>query len=156
MVSQNYAEASVEVLDILNHMNKNDLAKVSRNFIEFLTKNASKEYKCNLDYSKKLNDMQLKKETKSLLAVMYKNYWCSKEEVKKLKEKIYTNQIKHQEELEKKYNSNDIFRNKKIATEKIEDIAINNERSLAIKKENFLTKILNKIKNIFKGRKNGR
>ena len=100
--------------------------------------------------------MQLKKETKSLLAVMYKNYWCSKEEVKKLKEKIYTNQIKHQEELEKKYNSNDIFRNKKIATEKIEDIAINNERSLAIKKENFLTKILNKIKNIFKGRKNGR
>ena len=54
MVSQNYAEASVEVLDILKHMNKNDLAKVSRNFIEFLTKNASKEYKCNLDYSKKL------------------------------------------------------------------------------------------------------
>ena len=80
MLNQRYAEASVEVLDILEHMNTNDLAKVSNKFIDFLKENASKDYICNLDYSKKLNDMELKKETRGLLALMYEKYWCPEEE----------------------------------------------------------------------------
>mgnify|MGYP003318526283 CR=1 FL=1 len=36
MLNQRYAEASVEVLDILEHMNANDLERVSNKFINFL------------------------------------------------------------------------------------------------------------------------
>ena len=56
MLNQKYAEASVEVLDILNHMNENEVSKVSKKFISFLKENASKKYISNLDYSKKLNE----------------------------------------------------------------------------------------------------
>ena len=87
MFNKNYSEAAVEVLDILNHMNAKDLAKVSKKFITFLNENASRDYICNLDYSKKLNDMDLKKETRGLLAVMYRSYWCPKEELEDLQGK---------------------------------------------------------------------
>ena len=36
MLNQRYAEACVEMLDILEHMDVNDLAKVSNKFIDFL------------------------------------------------------------------------------------------------------------------------
>ena len=41
MLNQKYSEASVEVLDILNHMNIKDVSKVSKKFITFLNENTS-------------------------------------------------------------------------------------------------------------------
>ena len=96
MLNQRYAEASVEVLDILEHMDPNDLVKVSNKFIDFLKENASREYMCNLDYSKKLNEMNLKEETRGLLALMYENYWCPEEEKQDLQKKFYENEQKYQ------------------------------------------------------------
>ena len=101
MLNQRYAEASVEVLDILEHMDPNDLVKVSNKFIDFLKENASREYMCNLDYSKKLNEMNLKEETRGLLALMYENYWCPEEEKQDLQKKFYENEQKYQEKCEK-------------------------------------------------------
>ena len=109
MLNQRYAEASVEVLDILEHMDSNDLVKVSNKFIDFLKENASREYICNLDYSKKLNEMNLKEETRALLALMYENYWCPEEEKQDLQKKFYENEQKYQEELRQKYNPDNIF-----------------------------------------------
>ena len=108
MLNQRYAEASVEVLDILEHMDPNDLVKVSNKFIDFLKENASREYMCNLDYSKKLNEMNLKEETRGLLALMYENYWCPEEEKQDLQKKFYENEQKYQEELRQKYNPDNI------------------------------------------------
>ncbi len=146
MLNQRYAEASVEVLDILEHMNANDLARVSNKFIDFLKENASKNYICNLDYSKKLNDMELKKETRGLLALMYEKYWCPEEEKEELKKKFYENEKKYQEELREKYNPDNIF-------SKSPDNIIepeNNEIQLIEYKESVFRKILNKIRAFFK------
>ena len=60
MLIKRYADASCEVLNILNHMNDDDLSKVSYKFIDFLKKNASCDYIPNLDFSKSLSDMNLK------------------------------------------------------------------------------------------------
>lgn len=146
MLNQRYAEASVEVLDILEHMNANDLEKVSNKFIEFLKENASKNYICNLDYSKKLNDMEIKEETRGLLALMYEKYWCPEEEKEELKKKFYENEQKYQKELREKYNLDNIFSKKQENIIKPE----NNETQLVEYKETFFKKILNKIKAFFK------
>ena len=146
MLNQRYAEASVEVLDILEHMNTNDLARVSNKFIDFLKENASKNYICNLDYSKKLNDMELKEETRGLLALMYEKYWCPEEEKEELKKKFYENEKKYQEELREKYNPDNIFSKKQgnaIETE-------NNQMQLIEYKESVFRKILNKIREFLK------
>ena len=146
MLNQRYAEASVEVLDILEHMDANDLVKVSNKFIEFLKKNASRDYICNLDYSKKLNEMNLKEETRGLLALMYESYWCSEEEKQDLQKRFYENEQKYQEELRKKYNPDDIFKEKQKSINELQE----NQTQLIEYKETILKRILNKIKAIFK------
>jgi len=146
MLSIRYAEACVEILDILKHMNINDLAKVSGNFIKFLRDNASKNYICKLDYSKKLNDMELKKETRELLALMYEKYWCTEEEKEELQKRFYENEKKYQIELREKYNPDNIFKNNKINKEiKTEKVAL-----VQVKEETFISKIIKKIKEFFK------
>lgn len=149
MFNKNYSEAAVEVLDILNHMNAKDLAKVSKKFITFLNENASRDYICNLDYSKKLNDMDLKKETRGLLAVMYRSYWCPEEELEDLQAKLYENEQKYQNELREKYNPDNIFKKhnkiEKLGEEKIEE----NNLNITMYKESFFKKIINKIKKFF-------
>ena len=40
-----YSEAAVEVLDILNHTEKDDVAKIPQSFIKFLTDISNKNYK---------------------------------------------------------------------------------------------------------------
>ena len=119
---------------------------MERKALEFLKENASKNYICNLDYSKKLNDMELKEETRGLLALMYEKYWCPEEEKEELKKKFNENEKKYQEELREKYNPDNIF------SKKQEDIIEpdNNQTQLIEYKESIFRKILNKMKKILK------
>ena len=146
MLKQRYAEAAVEVLDILDHMDANDLVKVSNKFIDFLKKNASKEYICKLDYSKKINDMNLKEETRSLLALMYEQYLCPEDEKYDLQKKFYINEQSYQEELREKYNPDNIFSSKQKRANELKG----NQNQLIEYKETIFKRILNKIKAIFK------
>ena len=148
MLNQRYAEASVEVLDILQHMNASDLAKVSNKFINFLQKNASKEYICNLDYSKRLNDMELKQETRGLLALMYEKYWCPVDEREKLKKIFYENERKYQEELREKYNPDKLFKKTNEYDEEKQEKS--NIDSMVEYEESLIKRIINKIKAVFR------
>ena len=62
MFSNEYGEAAVEVLDILDNTNKADVDKIPKNFIKFLVEIASEDYNviCNhvkdTKESKKLKD----------------------------------------------------------------------------------------------------
>ena len=100
---------------------------------------------CNLDYSKKLNEMNLKEETRGLLALMYENYWCPEEEKQDLQKKFYENEQKYQEELRQKYNPDNIFTKKNKNIIEIED----NQTQLIEYKETIFRRILNKIKALF-------
>ena len=141
MLSKRYAEASCEVLNILNHMSKEDLSKVSCKFIDFLRTNASRDYIPNLDYSKNLKDMNLKEETRALLSIMYKKYWCSEEEKQVLQKRSYINEQIHQRELRERYNPDDIFK----VNNKVKQEETHNEQT-TLNDDN----ILGKIKSLFK------
>ena len=143
MLSKRYAEASCEVLNILNHMSKEDLLKVSCKFIDFLRTNASRDYIPNLDYSKNLKDMNLKEETRALLSIMYKKYWCSEEEKQVLQKRSFINEQIHQRELRERYNPDDIF---KVNNKENDKHEINYTEQTNINDDN----ILGKIKSLFK------
>jgi len=147
MVSIEYAEAAVEVLDILKHTRKEDVEKIPKKFIEFLEENSSKTYVSNLDHSKLIKDMVLKQKTQDILGLIYLKYWANKDEAKKFRDKIKENERKHQQELRELYNPENIFKPKmkeKINTEETQ--------LQVIPKENFIQQIINKIKEIFKKR----
>jgi len=77
MLSREYKKAFSEVLDILKHTRKKDVDKISPAFMKFLRSNADRMYKPNLDHTKKIKDMELKKETLSVLALINKKFWCA-------------------------------------------------------------------------------
>ena len=145
-----YSEAAVEVLDILNHTNKEDVAKIPQSFIKFLTNISSKSYKVKFNHEHPINGLNLKKQTRELLGFIYITWWCDKEEREKYKKLIHESNIKN-EEIKEKYNVNDIFKNKK---ENQEHKIIQNENVMKTsiaeyKKENIFKRVLNKILSFF-------
>lgn len=159
MLSAKYSEAAVEVLDILNHMEKDDYDKVPSKFIKMLEESASKDYVCELDYSKRLIEMELSEETKALLGVMFRNYWCSEEKRAAYENKISENERKFQEELREKYNPDNIFASSHTNSSEESSSNTNEEVSsnvseemgmIEVEEKSIFKRILNKIISIFK------
>lgn len=142
-----YSEAAVEVLDILNHTNREDVARIPQSFIKFLTDISSKSYKAKFNHEQPINGFNLRKQTKELLGFIYITWWCDKEEHEKYKKLIHKNNIK-KEEIKENYAVNDIFKNKK-ENKIIQNENIMETNIVEYKKENMLKKFLNKILSFF-------
>ena len=146
MVSKEYSEAAVEVLDILNHVDSENVKKIPTKFIDFLEKNKSKEYECNLDHSKKIKEMELKPKTEAILGFIYLKYWADEEGKKKFEQKLRENEQFFENELKQGFDKA-IFKQSNMDTPK-ETI---NENLLAeCKKVSFISSLMEKIKNIFR------
>ena len=124
MVSREYSEAIAETLDILEHTQKSDVDKIPEKFMEFLKENASKTYKPQLDYTKKIKDMNLKDKTIGILSIINKKYWCNDQERKIFEEKLKENEITYQQILNEQYATSDLFKDKKLS-EEANEISIN-------------------------------
>lgn len=151
MVSVEYSKAMVEILDILDNSEDEIKNKIPKKLLDFWEKNKSLTYKPKLDHSKPLNEMELMDKTKSIIAMIYVNYLCTDSEKGQIKEIIQENEQKYQEELRKKYNPDDIFKNKKIE-ENIQDKNdnYNTNNSMTKYKQSLFQKLVNKFKHIFK------
>lgn len=146
-----YNEAATEVLTILEHTEIEEVNKIPKNFIEFLKEKSSKTYKPDFDFSKPINELNLKQKTQSILAIIYLKYWANEEERIAFKKRIKENEKKYQQELKKQYSTDNLFKTKKNIIENFENQT--QENSLPeVKKENFIQKIINKMKNIFRGK----
>lgn len=157
---ENYSKAYVEVIEIIKHMNKEDVDKIPQNFKNMLEKNKDKNYTFEIDESIILEELNFMKETKAILAYMFVNYWSSPEEKKFIMEK-FRNDINTAEELKKEKYTTELYKNddvnKKIKTdnqieETEENIEEKNVQLTESKKENIIIKLLKKIKNLFKSR----
>lgn len=149
MVSVAYSEAAVEVLDILKHTREEDVNKIPRKFIEFLENNKSETYIADLDHTKTIKEMDLKPKTQALLGLIYLKYWANEEEKIAFKKRARENEIKYQEKLREKYNTDNLFKNKRMIIEKEN---ITEETALQVlEKETFIQRIINKIKGMLRG-----
>lgn len=80
MVDIKVSEGISEVLVILKNIDNLYTEKIPQKFKDFLKDNQSTTYIPNIDFSKELKDMKLKKETRNILELMYLNYWSTSEE----------------------------------------------------------------------------
>ena len=151
MVSVEFAEASTEINMILKCLPKSYIEKIPKHLIKFFEDTASKDYIPQFDPTLDLDHQKLKEKTKDILAVLYMNYWCSKEQKQEFKNKIILNEKNNEKMPEEKY-SIDIFENKK-KMKQIEQEERKENLALQVKKEMWYNKILNNIskfiKNIF-------
>lgn len=152
MFKEEYGEAAVEVLDILDNTNKADVEKIPTSFIKFLVDNASENYAVNFDHSKPMSELPMQEKTKEILGTIYINWWCTNEQRKKYKKQIEEQEKMSQEKMKEKYDPNKIFENKMQEYEHKEktDNAKSENIAMVQYKQNILKKIWNKILSFFK------
>lgn len=136
-----YRDAYCEVLYLINNMQEENKVKISKKFIDFLKENQNKNYKIgNISLQ---NPGTLKKETKIILSIMYRSYFCSEKEQVELARK-------DKEALDEMYSYDSIFNKYKERGRKNQD-TIPIEYSLT--KVNIFKKLINslmeKIKKLF-------
>ena len=136
-----------ETYDIICHLDKNLYDKIPKNFLELIKKNIEPDYKVNIDYSKSINDQDLKKDTRILLSLIYRDYLCSQDEKDKL---IQNDKRQLNDEEEQKHGFDNIFKGH-IEKNEIEKSEQYNTEMQIIKyrKSSFFTNIINKIKAFF-------
>ena len=152
MINTKFSEAAVDVLDILEHMEEEDLKKVPQKFIDILKENASKDYVSNLDYTNRLVEMDISEEARSILGVIYRHYWCPEEKRAYFEQRIDENEIEFQRMLREKYNPDEIFKNTGniLSEEKIQNDLNENTALVEVKEESAFKKFMNKLLSIFK------
>ena len=120
MVTKEFAEASAEINEIFKYLPKEEVEKIPSKLREFFKEVSSKDYVTNINPNIPLDKQQIKEKTKDIIALIYRNYWCSEEERKELDQKLIENDRKFEEELREKYNPDNIFKNNVTTTKKEE------------------------------------
>lgn len=131
-----------EIYCLLNYFPESYLYKIPKKLLDLIKQNSDSKYFIEIDINKHLEEQNISKDTKDMLVVLKYNYWSTEEEQKNIREKLQYNENKYQEELREKYNTDNLFKNKK---EEIKE-NIEEKQLVKIKSETFFKKIINKIK----------
>lgn len=145
MVTNEFAEASAELIEILRYIPKTEVEKIPLKLRGFFEDVSKPNYNVRSDPRKPLEEQDLKEKTKDLITVIYRNYWCTEEEKQILDKQLLENDKKYEDELRKKYNPNKLF-------EKNTKVPENEDTKELIKyeKHGIIYKLFSWIRRIFK------
>lgn len=144
-------KAYVEVLEILKHIPMSDYNKIPNEIIENMQLNADKEYKYIVTHFDDFQEQEMLQETETILAVLFRDYWATEEQRKKILEKEKYDLNVLEEEKKKIYNPDNIFKRankntEETDTEKPENknisLLIEHKESFFVKLKKFILKIL--------------
>lgn len=150
MVDFKYERAYIEVLEILKYVPIEDYNKIPKEQIKLFEKYATTDSTFIYNPSKTLDENKVSKITKGIIAILYRNYWATDEQRKK----IITWQNLERQRIENKkrelYNPDNIFR-KQDKNYSI-DIVENNQELSLTKTDNikWYKRICKLIKNFFR------
>lgn len=147
-MKEEYRKAFSEIEQIIELMPNGLQNKIPNKFKNIISSEKSKIYKPNI--KEPFEECEIMYETKIILSVIYRDFLCSESERNEIKFRDSQKLKEYEDELRKKYNPDDIFKNKNIQPEnKIQEN--NEEKSIAvIQEEKWYQKIFSIIKNIFK------
>ena len=111
-MTDTYAQAYVEILEIIRNMEQHYKDKIPAKLIEFFEENKDSNYQYNIDESIVNQNMAFSQKTIDLLAMLELKYLATETEKELLQDALNKNEIKYQEELREKYNPNNIFKEK--------------------------------------------
>lgn len=152
MITKEYSKGLSEVLVILDNIEPEYVNKIPKNVRSFFAQNAAKDYIPNFDTKAEIKNMDLLNETKSILSVIYLNYWAKNKEEKDNFIKILKNNQKIVDERRReKYNPDKIFEtNSNLYQNSISQEPVKQNESLVEYKESFFGSIISKIKDWLK------
>lgn len=132
-----------EVVEILNHISKDDLNKIPIDMYNMFKANRDIDYRFIYDTNKTLEEQNVSKEAKTIIAILYRDYWATEKQREKILEKERQDRKEMEQENRAKYNPDNIFRNKMKTIDNV------NETDLIETEKSIFGKIINFIKRIF-------
>lgn len=136
MINSKYAKAYKEVLEIIKYFPEDELNKIPQEKIDYYKENMDKEYKFAINPKIDLSEQNISKEASAIIVTLFRDYFATKEQKKKLEEIIKLNKIKLEKEKKIKYNPDDLFK-----SNNNENINQNNKETVLVAyKESFFTK----------------
>ena len=147
MIAENYACAYKEVIEVLKYTKREDVNKIPKSRILLWRTNMNKDYDFKIDTTKTLEEQNLSKEAKAIIANIFKKYWATDYQKERIEAKEKYDIEQMEKEKYQKYNPDDIFKNRKqnIQQEEVASKTV----SMVEYREPLFKRILNKIKNIF-------
>lgn len=142
-------KAVSEVIEILNHTDKEIVEKIPQKFIDFLFENADKDYIPNINFYDENWEKFIQEDTQAILALLYRDYIVSEDEKIELLNEEQEERLKQEGEQREKYNPDNIFKKNNLEKK----IQTDNVQLIEIKETSWLKKILNKILNFFERKK---
>ncbi|MBO5348498.1 MAG: hypothetical protein J6A89_01570 [Clostridia bacterium] len=147
-MEKKYAKAYTEVLEILKHIPQDEYERIPKNEIQFYENNCDKNYKYIYDESLNVKDQTISKEANAVIIAIYMNYFANEKQKSIISEILKQNSVEVEKEKNQKYDVNSIFKSKQES-----NTSNNPSENLPIKidtkKENFIKKIINKLKSLF-------
>ena len=141
-MSNTNSEVYTDISIIINMMPAEMKNKISSNFISFIENNKSDKYVSNIDPKIPLKEQNIRKETKEILGIIYRDYLCDEKE----REELIKKNNKKIEEMNNTYDIKNVFEKR---SNNIKEI--NNEKQLiVVKQEKWYYKIFKFFKNIFR------
>lgn len=139
-----YEKCLVEVDEVLNHLSKEELNKIPEDVLKGIKKHKDKEYMWKYDENKQLEEQTFDRNTIVILSYINMEYLLSKEQ-KDLMEKLHElNEQNFTNQIQEKYDSKDIFKNKN-------NINVENENAIAkLENNKWYNKMFSFIKRILK------
>lgn len=142
-----YPKAYREVYEVLKNISKEDLEKIPQDIKETIENNMDIGYKYKLKENIDFEEQNLLQETKALLAIIYRDYWATDVERKRIIEREQYDKRIFENELKERYNPDNIFKNRKV---KEMESCVQTQEIVKYKEKIFIRKVLEKIKRLFK------
>ncbi len=147
MISLEYANAYSEVLEILKFISKEDYGKIPINKIELFKLNSNKEYEFTYNPKKTLDEQNVSKRAKAIIGILFRDYWATEVQREKIIKKQRNDRLILEEQKKSLYNIDNILKKQNVCSE----VETKKEvTEMVVYKENFIARVFNKIKKIFK------
>jgi len=144
-IIQEISDVAKETIEVLKYFDATFVYKIPTNLLDTL-KELAKESNIivNIDKEKNLSEQNISEETKNLISLMYYDYIATEDEKEQIAKIWNENELVYQENLKIKYDSDNLFKKDKgnYTEQEISNLPI------VIKKESFIRKIINFLKNI--------
>lgn len=145
-MEDNYQKAYKEILEILKYVPEESVKKIPQEMRDMFEKEQLKTYDFQIDTSKTFEEQELLEETKAILANIFRDYWATPYQKERIEIKEKYNRQQSEEQKRKRYNPNDLFKNKNNRNPDLEKLS---NLPIEVKKESFFKKIINFFKKKF-------
>ena len=80
MVNVEYANAYSEVIGILKYLSQEDYEKIPKEKINLFETNANKDYIFDYNPDKTLQEQNVSKIARTIIAILFRDYWATEEQ----------------------------------------------------------------------------